>query len=377
MEKEAYLTLLKKYIHILSLYLNKKEDPSLVVDDKELSFFLKVSKYHSLTALLYQALASVKAQVNHESLKKLEEYYLANLRKAVLFNEERKALYAYLTANGIDFLPLKGIIIKDYYLDPYTREFADNDILFEDKGSSLVKEFFTKRGYQVELYKKSNHDVYLKKPFFNFEMHRALFFENEDNQKNVVYFKDYLSKAHLKEGHERVLNNEDFYIYFTAHTYKHFHVSGCGIRTLVDYYLYLRKEQLDFKYINEELSKLDLVDFSHKIISLSKKIFDDEQLNEEEAEMLLFIASSGTYGTLEHSVKKGVKEKGKFGYAMRRLFPPYSFYKSAYPWAYYSFILIPIAWLCRFFRILFKNPKKATTELKMISKVEEEKETTK
>ena len=80
------------------------------------------------------------------------------------------------------------------------------------------------------------------------------------------------------------------------------------------------------------------------------------------------------YGTLEHSVAKGVKEKGKFGYFMSRVFPPYRFYKGAYPWAYYCPILIPIAWLCRFFRILFKNPKKATNELKTISKYKSEDE---
>ena len=92
MEKETFLTSLKKYIHILGLYLNKKEDPSLEVDDKELSFFIKLSKHHSLMAFLYQALMNVKVQVNSTSLKKLEEYYLSNLRKAVLFNGERKAL---------------------------------------------------------------------------------------------------------------------------------------------------------------------------------------------------------------------------------------------------------------------------------------------
>ena len=161
-----------------------------------------------------------------------------------------------------------------------------------------------------------------------------------------------------------------------AHTYKHYHVSGCGLRTLIDIYLYLKKEQLDFNYINKELEKLDLVEFSKEIIDLSFALFDEKELNEEQNDMLLFIASSGTYGTLEHSVKKGVKEKGKFGYAMKRVFPPYSFYKNTYRWAYKVPILIPIAWLCRFFRILFKNPKKATKELKMISEVKEE-ETTK
>ena len=375
MDKITFTNYLNKYTKLMALYLNNKEDPNFDIGNEELAFFIKLSKHHSLMAFLYKAISEVRVKVDEDKIHKIEEYYLANLRKSVLFDKERKDIYAFFNENEIEFLPLKGIILKDYYLDPYTREFADNDILFANK-DKLIKNFFVKRGYEVESFRKSNHDVYLKKPFFNFEIHRDLFDETEDNKKNVKYFKDYLAKAPVKENHEHYLSNEDFYIYFLAHTYKHYHVSGCGLRTLIDIYLYLKKEQLDFNYINKELEKLDLVEFSKEIIDLSFALFDEKELNEEQNNMLLFIASSGTYGTLEHSVKKGVKEKGKFGYAMKRVFPPYSFYKNTYKWAYKIPILIPIAWLCRFFRILFKNPKKATKELKMISEVKEE-ETTK
>ena len=366
MEKEQFLNNVHIYLKLIADFLNKKES-NLEIDKNTLSFFIKLSKHHSTTALLYKAIVGTKAKIEQETLDKLEQHYLLNLRKVALFSEERKALFEYLNNNQIHYLPLKGIVINDYYPDPYIREFADNDILFEDKGSSLIKQFFVKRDYDVKAYKKSNHDVYMKKPFYNFEMHRDLFYANEDNAKNVKYFKDYLSKAPIRENYEHYLNNEDFYIYFIAHTYKHFHVSGCGMRTLVDIYLYLKNNELDFNYVNKELEKLELLEFSNKIIDLSNKIFKEESLTEEQEEMLLFIASSGTYGTLAHSVDKGVKEKGKFKYFMIRVFPPYSFYKMAYPWAYYFPLLIPIAWLCRFFRILFHNPKKATKELKMIS----------
>ena len=372
MEKEQFKQYLFSFIKLLSLYLNKKEDSSFAIDKSHLSFFYKMAKLHSLTAILYLAIKANKAQMEDGVLDKLEQYYLASVKKSLTFQKEREILFKYLNENRIDFLPLKGIVIKDYYLDPHSREFADNDILFDDVKSDLVKAFFVNRHYEVELYKKSNHDVYLKKPVLNFEMHRALFGETGDNEKIVEYFKDYLNKAPIKNEYEHHLSNEDFYIYFTAHSYKHYHVSGCGIRTLIDYYLYLKKENLDFDYINKELEKLDLLDFSNQFKSVAIKVFDNEPLNEEEEEMLLFIVSSGTYGTMEHSVDKGVKEKGKFGYFMARVFPPYRFYKSMYPWAYKCPILIPIAWCCRFFRILFKNPKKATSELKMISKHKEE-----
>ena len=374
MEKEVFNNRIVKFIKLFSLYLNKKKATDFVIDNNELSFFIKMANRHSLTALLFKALQDTNSKVEEGVLKKLEEHYFLVLRKAILFDKERKELYDYLSTNQIDYLPLKGIILKDYYFDPYTREFADNDILFDGSKDKLVKDFFTNKDYIVELFRKSNHDVYIKKPFYNFEMHRALFGETGDNKKNIVYFKDYLSKAHIKENYEHELGKEDFYIYFTAHTYKHFHVSGCGIRTLIDYYLFLKNNSdLDFTYINQELEKLDLLDFSNQIKTLAIKLFDDEPIDEKETEMLLYIASSGTYGTVDHYVAKGVKAKGKFGFLMSRVFPPYRFYKGAYPWAYYCPILIPIAWLCRFFRILFKSPGRAMGEIKLISKCKEDK----
>ena len=376
MEKETYIKYLKDYLHLISLYLNKKEEPSFKIDESNINFFVNLSKKHSLTALFYKVVKDTKVDIKEEYIKVLEQYYFSNVQKHVLFDKERKELFDYLWLNSIPYLQLKGLVLKDYYPDPYTREFADNDIYFRGD-DEVVKKFFVDRGYKVEIFRKSNHDVYLKKPCLNFEMHRALFGETGDNDKFIEYFATPKAGALSSGQGEGVYSVNNFYVYFTAHSYKHFHVAGCGLRTLIDYYIFLKKNQendtLDFKYINKELAKIDLVDFSNQISTLSLKVFDEKELSNEEMETLLFIASSGTYGTLENRVNKGVKEKGKTKYFFSRIFPPYRFYKSAYPWAYKVPILIPIAWLCRLFRILFKNPKRATSELKMISKSKEEK----
>lgn len=378
MEKETYIKYLKDYLHLISLYLNKKEEHYFKINESNFNTFLNLSKKHSLTALFYKVVKDTKVDIKEEYLKILERYYFSNVQKHVLFDKERKELFEFCTNNRIPYLPLKGIILKHYYPDPYTREFADNDIWFMKDKDELIKKFFVDRGYEVELYRKSNHDVYLRKPCLNFEMHRALFGETGDNEKIVKYFKHPNLRLVSPLAMEAYLPLDDFYVYFTAHSYKHFHIAGCGLRTLVDYYVFLKKseedELLDFKYINKQLEKMDLVDFSNQIFTLSFKVFDEKELSNEEMETLLFIASSGTYGTLENRVNKGVKEKGKVRYLFSRIFPPYRFYKSAYPWAYKVPILIPIAWLCRLFRILFKNPKRATSELKMISKSKEEKD---
>ena len=367
MDKNVFTNQIHGYISLLSSYFNNKETPFSNLSTDELSFFYKVSKHHSLRALFFLAIRDTKTNVSVDGFKKLEDYYLLTLRRDVLFEIERKALYSFLDENGIDYLPLKGIIIRDLYPDAHSREYADNDILFFGDDET-VKRFFEERDYLVKTYRQYHHDVYVKAPFYNFEMHRTLFGENGDSAKLIKYYNGIFGRTIAKNRHERFLSNDDFYVYFTAHSYKHYHVSGFGIRTLIDYYLYLKKTKLDFNYINKELKKLGLLDFSNKISTLSLKLFDNEPLNEDEEEMFLFIASSGTYGTLGNRVERGIKEKGKFRYFMSRVFPPYSYYKLPYPWAYYCPILIPIAWVISFVKRVFRNPKRASSELKMINK---------
>ena len=373
MEQELFNKYLYNYIYLLSAYLNDSKLDDKSINDKELSFYIKLSKFHSLSALLYKAILDTGVNVNTEALSKLEHNYLPILRRSILFDKEREALYKFLNDNKINYLPLKGIIVKNYYKDQATREFADNDILFDEKYTKMVKKYFVSRGYKTEAYRRSNHDVYVKKPFYNFEMHRELFEYSKEKEKIYSYFDHYLSKTPVNHDFEHYLKPEDFYVYFTSHAYKHFNNSGVGFRTLIDYYLFLKNNKLDFDYINKELDKLGIRDFSNKISTLSLKVFDGENLSKEESDMLLYIASSGTQGTVNQEVEKGISKKGKKGYIFSRLFPSIDYYKSTYPWAYKYKILLPIPWFMRLCRGMFKHRKITKAELRALKKSKKDK----
>ena len=55
------------------------------------------------------------------------------------------------------------------------REMADNDLLYDRIKQSEVKNIMIARGYFAESVGKTNHDVYIKSPVFNFEFHTELF----------------------------------------------------------------------------------------------------------------------------------------------------------------------------------------------------------
>ena len=59
------------------------------------------------------------------------------MRKALLFDAERKGILDFMEQRGIWYLPLKGVVLKDYYPAVGMRQMSDNDILYDEFGSKI------------------------------------------------------------------------------------------------------------------------------------------------------------------------------------------------------------------------------------------------
>ncbi len=370
MEKEETIRYGKLIFSILNDYLNgKKVDRD--IKNEDLPVIINIAKDNSILLVTYLALKNEGISLPKKVEDKLSQLLSMNLRKTILFEEERKSLYAYMDEKKIAYLPLKGIIINELYKEYGSREFADNDILFDLKYKKDIKEYFLSKGYEIEQYNEWIHDVYQKKPFFNFEMHKYLFADSrrdETIKKFEKYFENYLSKGKKKDdSYERIVSKEDFFIYFMAHFYKHYAHDGCGIRSLLDIKIYLDKNpDISWEYLNEEFKKIGINSFVNEIVSTTNHLFSSEELNEKENGILLYMISNGTYGTLEAGVSNSLKEEGKMKYIFRRLFPPMTFYKVNYPKIYKTKVLIPIIWFKRLFKALTKSRKKIKKELQLV-----------
>ena len=98
-----------------------------------------------------------------------------------------------------------------------------------------------------------------------------------------------------------------------VHTYKHYASGGMGLRTILDVYLYLRKnKELDFSYVEKELGKLNIADFEKQFRKLCFDVFSVnesdakadwyEGLPTDEKNMLDYIMGAGTYGNVDNSI---------------------------------------------------------------------------
>lgn len=357
-------------IYLVSCAINREKPDRDFCAESDLDAVFDMAQKHNLSAAAAFALKEIMPLPPH-----WKEAYGKAMRNQALFDMERTKVLDALEANGIWYLPLKGIILKNCYPKSSMREMNDNDILYDASHSKKVHELMKRMDYTCTEYVKSDdgHDVYFKPPAVCFEMHRALM----NRYPDPLYFHYYHAKKDLmiKDENRRYayhMSHDDFYIFHICHLFKHYSGSGTGLRSLADTYLYNREfgDRLDRVYLEGELEKLGLKEFEKKIRCLSDKVFRRLPLDDSETHELEFFVKSGCYGTsaqkLEKKIGSGGSKSAKCKYIMRRIFPPREALHMCYPVVYRHMILYPLIVVYRPFRSLIKHPGKIKRELRNV-----------
>lgn len=332
------------------------------------------ARRHSLTAMVAMALESAGVELTPA----FREAKAKAIRKIILLDAERSAILSFMEERGIRHMPLKGVILKDMYPRTGMRQMADNDILFDEAFREEVRQFMEARGYTPGHVGKSNHDEYYKPPVYNFEMHTALFGDYDRWMELHDYYASVWDKLLPDEGKTYGLRftDEDYYVYITAHEYKHIVNSGTGLRSLLDRYVYLtHKEGLDMAYVERECEAMGIADFERAARGLAMKVLASNEiplLEEHERTLLESYLTSTTYGTMEQHVRnrmEGTDGRAKRRYLLERVFPPRSFYRQYAPTAYRYPVLIPFVWCRRTVKILLFRRKKVKKEIQSVRNI--------
>lgn len=288
-----------------------KADPQ-VISRMDLNQVYKLAKAQSLCALAWYGLDPAFVNLGDELSAMWSKRVSQSQFKSLMMKSEREAVCQFCNALGISHLLLKGILVEELYPAAGTREMSDNDILFDPQFASQIRDFFLSRGYDIEQYGQGNHDVYLKKPAFNFEMHKALFknysqFPVHAQITPAKYYENPFERAmkRSEDSFEYRLSDSDFYVYHTTHNYKHYAGAGLGVRNLTDCYVLKKRLNLDEAYIEKELEKLGIADYEKTLSALSLQLFQNpnrtienlQSLNPDEDKMLKAHFAGGTYGS--------------------------------------------------------------------------------
>lgn len=303
--------------------------------------------------------------------------------KSIAIDERQKALLEMLIsrfeAEHIDYLLLKGTVLKQLYPQPDMRMMSDADILIRKDQYDKIAEIMTREGFTPGT--ESDHELVWKKPGFLVELHKRLV-PTYDKDLYAYYGEGWDFAVPVEEGACRYeLVPEDLLVYLIVHAAKHYRDGGIGIKHFCDLWLFRKKHpKVDMDYVRGELKRLNLLRFYENVERTLAAWFDHQPMTEEADLITARVFASGAYGTKEMQNLSDAAKRSEDGDVARArlsktkemLFPSYSNMCILYPKLKKMPPLLPAFWCARWCRTLFFRRDRIHSNIENIRNMEEE-----
>lgn len=331
-------------------------------DDVSFTDVYNLAVRHSLEALTYLAVE----RLENPPSERIASLWSERFYKSVI--TETKQLTAYsqvleiLEDCGAQVIPIKGIVLKDYYPEGVMRSMADVDLFYRHARRDTVHRKMLSHDYAVKSHNSANyHDTYENSTNISVELHRSLLSKKD---RLYTYFEQVWKRAKPTAKGLFEMTPEDEYLYLIAHQAKHFFESGLGVRPVIDVYLFKRahNDTLDMKYVRKILGRAKLLSFEKALSALADKWFlgvKSEYVNDDIEEFFLACEPHGSSSNLRINLTQKMLDEGvtlpgaKRKYVLSQFFPSYKTMCSEYKSLSKAPILLPAFWAHRLFGVIF------------------------
>lgn len=368
----------KYLLHLVKSAINdsEPENPKSKINWKKI---YSMAYKHKIVPMVYYAIS--KLDSGHRPPSEVKSRFEREYKIALIIDIKRdftvNQLMEEFTKRNIDYMLLKGMVIKRLYPISAIRSMTDVDILYRETGKNTVSECMTGQGYEM-IHHSFKDDTYIKKEAaIKIELHRSLIEYHRDQQ--YKYLSGVWDRA-VKNSNSYRMTDEDFYIYMIIHLAKHFFGSGAGIRQIADIWVFNKNhhDDVDRQYIANELERLGLHVFDNKIRELSEVWFNDAKSSEDIVLIAEYVISSGVFGTTdkleenklaEQKINKDSNELKIVNY-IKNIFPAYKVMVGQYgEWLKRYPFLLPVAWIRINIERVVRRPENVKRRVRDISKV--------
>lgn len=367
--KDLLISLLKSAISDSAVSSEAKES----LKSGNIATLFKVSKAHDMAHLVAYAIEKSGIEIESETRQNFLSEYKNAIVRYDMMEADIKDIVACFEKEKIEYIPLKGAVVRKAYPSPWMRTSCDVDILVrEEELERAVGALVSNCFYKTEG-KKTYHDVSLFSPFgMHLELHYNIKEDTEKYDELLTQVWQF-SEKEQENRQKYVQSNEFLMFHLTAHAAYHFVGGGCGLRSVLDIWLLDKTLKLNREELNAFLEKTQLLKFYDAIVKLGEHWFGEKITQEQEIlEMEKYILLGGVYGTKKQgAVSKQIKKGGKFKYFWSRVFMPYQDLAILYPVIKKHKILTPFCQIARWFGTIFKG-KRIAREIKRVSGANEE-----
>lgn len=324
--------------------------------------------------LVYEGALLCGMERSNPAMKQLRQDYCRQLFKSEKQMQMLSKIYTVFDENGIDYMPVKGSVLKEQYPRPELRAMGDADILIKTEQYSKIKPLMEALGLRET--SETDHELVWVSQDLYLELHKRVVPAHEKDFYR--YFGNGWKLAKRECGNRYGLSDEDTMVYLFTHFAKHYRGGGIGCRHVADLWVYRRAHpELDEAYIVRALEELKLLEFYQNILKMLEVWFDGAK-TDEKSEYLTNVFFKGTYfGTREeHMISGGARNAkrmknhrlGKLIRIRRGLLPGYLYMSKKYPVLKKCPVLLPVLWVWRLITaVLFRrnNLNKLQNELQL------------
>ena len=321
-----------------------------------------LAKKHSLTQFVSLYMNELPAEQRPEGKlrKDISAGFALLLTRQVNQEIAINDIHSVLEAKACFHLFMKGSVTKQRFQDSIYRSMGDIDFLYKESQHEIVKAALLANDFS-DYQEGRKNDTYFRKPYVCVEAHRQLV---PSDSSFFSYYTGVWDRAIRMEGSRYCyeMRVEDELVFNIVHLAIHFLEGGAGIRFILDVYVYNHLD-LDSDYVEQELMKLDLLDFYRNVSGLAEYWFGNGRQTEVSEKLSTFILGNGTFGSSENSSALAVRE-GRWRYLRRMCFPSYEEMISIFPWLKGKRALLPTAWILRGFRVLTRKKGKLKAQIR-------------
>ncbi len=337
------------------------------ISNETLVKLYKLSDSHDMAHIVAEALyKSCVCEKENELFAHFQNKARLAVYRYQLLAQEQTVLFSLLENLKVEYLPLKGAVIRNLYPIPWMRTSCDIDVLVHEQDLDKILEELKKNKYQIG--ERSSHDVSATSPRgVHVEVHFLLIEQTRFEKANQVLENIWnLVEPSADSNYKKRMPDDVFYLYHVVHAAKHFYNGGCGVKVIMDTWILNHKVSFDRENREKLLKQCGLFKFEQGISQLAEVWFSQQQPNQTTKLLGDYIFSGGTYGTLDNIVKARKVKKGRCAYIWSRIFQPYDTLKFRYPILQKKKWLMPIYQIKRWIDLLKSgHGKNARAELRI------------
>lgn len=320
------------------------------LSDQDYQYLLQIGEKQFIIPIIYQGLKNIG--IPDKFIYSFNKVQFKCMRLFILQNDALQKVEETLENAKIQYVPLKGAVLRQLYPHPELRTCGDIDILVKEE--DLEKAIISIKGNtDFKNEKRKFHDISMVNSDVHLELHFSILENMHNIDKMLSRVWDYVVPD---VGFRYKFTTEFLIFHIIAHMSYHMVHGGLGIRHFIDLWLLRTKTVYNENEVKSMCRECNILIFYEKCCCLVDSWMTGLPIHNDLSIFENFVINCGVFGNNQTVLASRQREHRGLNYYYYRVFLSRSILEKVYPELKDRPYLIPIYQIKRWFRLF--NPRK-------------------